>query len=183
MIVATLVLLGLGIAVATLASIFWSIAVPDRRIWPPQRYTAMTPVLVWVPTFSLFAILIVLGIWGWGDLAFLGWLRYGVGIPLIMIGNVVVWSEVAHFGVPQTGGAKGTLRTSGMYRYSRNPQYVADIAIVLGWIVLTSSPAALIVGTAGIIVLLAAPFAEESWLSEQYGSEFEEYQASTRRFL
>lgn len=179
----TLIFLGLGIAAATLASILWSIAVPDRRIWPPRRYTVMTPVLVWVPTFSLFGILIVLGIWGWGDLALAGGLRFGVGIPLILVGNFVVWSEVAHFGIPQTGGAKGTLRTAGMYRYSRNPQYVADIAIVGGWIILTSATPALIVGMAGILVLIAAPFAEEPWLKEKYGSEFEEYRASTRRFL
>lgn len=70
-----------------------------------------------------------------------------------------------------------------MYRYSRNPQYMADMAIVGGWMILTSSPSALTVGTAAILVLIAAPFAEESWLKELYGSEFEEYRASTRRFL
>ncbi len=178
-----LVCLGLGIAAATLASIIWSIAFPERRIWPPQHYTEITPILVWVPTFSLFGILILLGAWGWGDLPVPGWLRYGVGIPLIVIGNFVVWSEVAHFGVPQTGGAKGTLRTSGMYRYSRNPQYMADIAIVGGWVILTSAPSAFILGAAVILLLIVAPFAEEPWLKEQYGSAFETYRASTRRFF
>lgn len=179
----TLVFVGLGVAAATLGSILWSIAYPDRRIWPPQQYTAITPILVWVPTFSLFGILIELGVLGWGDLAFPSWLRFGLGIPLIIIGNVVVWSEVAHFGVPQTGGAKGTLRTAGMYRYSRNPQYMADIAIVSGWVILTAAPLALTVGTLAILVLVAAPFSEEPWLQEQYGSEFEDYRASTRRFF
>ena len=179
----TLLFLGLGLAAATLASILWSIAVPERRIWPPKRYTAFTPVLVWVPTFSLFGILILLGVWGWGDLAVPGWLRFGIGIPLIVIGNIVVGSEVAHFGVPQTGGAKGTLKTAGMYRYSRNPQYMADIAIVGGWKILTSAPSALIVGLAAILVLIVAPFAEEPWLKKQYASEFENYAARVRRFL
>lgn len=178
-----LVFLGLGIAAATLGSILWSIAHPERRIWPPQQYSAITPILVWVPTFSLFGTLIVLGVLGWGDLAFPNWLRFGLGLLLIVIGNVIVWSEVAHFGVSQTGGAKGTLRTAGMYRYSRNPQYMADIAIVGGWIILASAPFVLIVGAVAILVLIAAPFAEESWLIEQYGSEFEAYRASTRRFV
>ena len=89
----TLLFLGLGLAAATLASILWSIAFPERRIWPPQHYTAVTPILVWVPTFSLFGILILLGVWGWGDLAVPGWLRFGIGMPLIVIGNVVVWSD------------------------------------------------------------------------------------------
>ena len=179
----TLVLSGLGIAAATLASILWSIVSPKRRIWPPQRYTAITPILVWVPTLSLFGVIIALGVLGWGILGFPDWLRFGVGIPLILFGNFVVWTEVANFGIAQTGGAKGTLKTTGMYRYSRNPQYMADMAIVGGWMILTSSPSALIVGTAAILVLIAAPFAEEPWLKDLYGSGFEEYRASTRRFL
>jgi protein-S-isoprenylcysteine O-methyltransferase Ste14 len=179
----TLVSVGLGIAAATLGSILWSITYPERRIWPPQQYTAITPILVWVPTFSLFGILIVLGVLGWGDLAFPNWLRFGLGLPFIVIGNVIVWSEVAHFGVPQTGGAKGTLRTAGMYRYSRNPQYMADIAIVGGWIILSSAPLVLVVGPVAILVLIAAPFAEEPWLKEKYGSAFEAYAARVSRFL
>lgn len=126
----TLLYLGLGIAAATLASILWSIAFPERRIWPPKRYTSITPILVWVPTFSLFGILIVLGVLGWSDLAFPTWLRFGVEIPLIVIGNVIVWFEVAHFGMPQTGGARGTLRTIGMYRFSRNP-HILNINFIM----------------------------------------------------
>ncbi|CUH60857.1 phosphatidylethanolamine N-methyltransferase family protein [Thalassobacter stenotrophicus] len=179
----TLAFFGLVIAAATLASILWSIAYPDRRIWPPQQYTAITPILIWVPTFSLFGILIVLGVLGWGDLAFPSWLRFGLGTPLIVIGNVVVWSEVAHFGVPQTGGAKGALRIAGMYRYSRNPQYLADIVIVAGWIILSAAPWTIAVGLPAIMVLAIAPFAEERWLIEQYGQPYEDYRSKTRRFL
>ena len=124
-----------------------------------------------------------MGIWGWADLAIPSWLRFGVGLPLILIGNIVVWMEVSHFGVPQTGGAKGTLRTEGMYRYSRNPQYMADIGIVGGWMILSAAPWAMAVGLAGIAVLIAAPFSEEPWLKDQYGTAFENYSARVRRFL
>ncbi|PWE34548.1 isoprenylcysteine carboxylmethyltransferase family protein [Pelagicola sp. LXJ1103] len=178
-----LVTLGLVVAAMTLAAILWSIAFPDRRIWPPKRYTRLTPFLVWVPTFTLFGVLILLGVWGWADLAIPSWLRFGVGLPLILIGNVVVWMEVSHFGVPQTGGAKGTLRTEGMYRYSRNPQFIADICIVIGWMILSAAPWAMVVGLAGIVVLIAAPFSEEPWLKDQYGTAFEDYSKRVRRFL
>ncbi|PXW67178.1 protein-S-isoprenylcysteine O-methyltransferase Ste14 [Loktanella sp. PT4BL] len=178
-----LVILGLSIAGAALAAFIWSIAYPTRRIWPPNRYTAVTPILVWVPTFALFGSLFVLGIWGWGSLDLPNWLRFGVGIPFILAGNIVVWSEVSHFGVPQTGGAIGSLRTAGMYRYSRNPQYMADIAIVSGWMVLSAAPWTLVVAIAAIVVLVAAPFAEEPWLEEQYGQAFDAYRARVRRFL
>lgn len=178
-----LIILGLGVAAMTLAAILWSIAFPDRRIWPPKRYTTLTPFLVWVPTFTLFGVLILLGVWGWADLNIPSWLRFGVGLPLILIGNVVVWMEVSHFGVPQTGGAKGNLRTEGMYRYSRNPQYMADIGIVIGWMILSAAPGAMVIGLAGIAVLFAAPFSEEPWLQDQYGTAFENYSARVRRFL
>ena len=178
-----LIVVGLVIAAVTLAAILWSIAYPERRLWPQKRYTKATPVLVWVPTFTLFGILIVLGLMDWGSLPIPTLLRFGVGIPLIVAGNVMVWSEVAQFGIAQTGGAKGSLRTGGMYRYSRNPQYVADIAMIIGWIVLCASSGAALVGFAGIAVLITAPFAEEPWLGEQYGSPFENYRAKVRRFL
>lgn len=178
-----LVLIGLVIAAATLIAILWSIAYPERRLWPPKRYTTATPVLVWVPTFTLFGILIVLGVMDWGSLPIPTWLRFGVGIPLIVVGNVLVWLEVMEFGIAQTGGAKGSLRTGGLYRYSRNPQYVADITMIAGWIALCASSGAAITGLAGIAVLMAAPFAEEPWLEEQYGSAFEDYKATVRRFF
>ncbi|WP_417840132.1 hypothetical protein [Tritonibacter scottomollicae] len=108
-----LIILGVGVAAKTLAAILWSIAFPDRRIWPPKRYTTLTPALVWVPTVTLFGVLMLLGVWGWADLAIPSCVRFGVGLPLILIGNIVVWMEVSHFGVRQTGGAKGTLRTEG----------------------------------------------------------------------
>ena len=180
---AVLIVVGLVIAAGTLAAILWSIAYPQHRLWPPKRYTKATPFLVWVPTFTLFGILLILGVMNWGSLPIPTWLRFGVGIPLIVAGNVIVWSEVAQFGIAQTGGAKGSLRTGGMYRYSRNPQYVADIAMVVGWIVLCATPGAALIGFAGIVVLMAAPFAEEPWLKEHYGSAFEDYKATVRRFL
>jgi len=178
-----LIFLGLGIAAMTLAAILWSMAFPARRIWPPKSYTALTPLLVWVPTFTLFGVLILLGGWAWGDLAIPNWVRFGLGSPLILIGNIVVWIEVSHFGVPQTGGAKGSLRTEGMYRYSRNPQYMADIAIVSGWMILSAAPSAMIVGFPVIAVLIAAPFSEELWLKDQYGIAFENYASQVRRFF
>ena len=86
----TLVLSGLGIAAATLASILWSIVSPKRRIWPPQRYTAITPILVWVPTFSLFGVFMC------------AW-RLGVG----------------HFGVSQLAPVRGWDTSHSVWQFCR----------------------------------------------------------------
>jgi len=90
---------------------------------------------------------------------------------------------VAAFGIDQTGGATGTLRTTGLYRYSRNPQYVADIVMIIGWLLLSASYVAIPLGVVGILVLATAPLAEEPWLSEQYGDEYDTYVTRVRRYF
>jgi len=183
MMVILLTSVGITIAFGTLAAIVWSIVYPDRRLWPPKQYTALTPILVWVPTFTLFGTMIAAGVMEWGSWTIPAAIRYGLGGTLIFLGNLGVWSEVVKFGVDQTGGAPGNLRTSGLYRYSRNPQYVSDIMIVVGWVMMTASPSAFLIGLASVLVLIMAPVAEETWLVRQYGEEYLTYKSSVRRFL
>ena len=178
-----LTVLGLAIAGATIAALLWSTARPDRRIWPPQFYGRRTPVLVWVPTFALFGVILVLGLMQWDEMGSSVWLRYGLGLPIVILANLAVWYEVAKFGIEQTGGAEGTLKTDGLYKYSRNPQYIADATMIVGWLIFSASPAAVPVGVAAIVALLIAPFAEEPWLKEQYGEGYLDYMARVRRFL
>jgi protein-S-isoprenylcysteine O-methyltransferase Ste14 len=127
--------------------------------------------------------MIVVGVMEWGSWTIPAAIRYGLGGTLIFLGNLGVWSEVLKFGVDQTGGASGVLRTGGLYRYSRNPQYVSDMMIVLGWMSMSASPNALLIGCASIVVLAAAPLAEEPWLVDQYGKEYQTYKSLVRRFL
>ena len=176
-------LTGFFIAGATFAALVWSIAYPARRIWPPKTYNAWTPIVVWVPTFALFGAIIALGVIGWGQMELPAWMRYGLGIPIVVLSNIVVWSAVRRFGIAQTGGAEGTLKTGGLYRYSRNPQYVADVFMIFGWLILSASPNALVLGIPAIAVLMIAPFAEEPWLRERFGRAFDDYCARTRRYL
>ena len=180
---AALFWIGLALAAGTLAVLLWSIVVPDRRIRPPRRYTAVTPVAVWVPTVALFGILFVLGVLGWNEAGLPAWLRCGIGLPLVVAGNLAVWYEAGKFGFRQTSGDSGTLRTEGLYRYSRNPQYVADIGMIAGWLILSASAAAAWVGGVAILALAAAPFAEEPWLRQRYGNAFETYAGRVRRFF
>lgn len=55
--------------------------------------------------------------------------------------------------------------------------------MIIGWILLTAAPLVLLVGSVAILVLLAAPFAEEPWLRARYGNEFEKYASRVRHFL
>ncbi len=176
-------IVGLSFGASALAIMLWSIARPRRRIWPPKNYGTMIKICVWVPTLSIFGAIIGLGVLGWNEADLPAWVRFGIGAPLIVIGHISVWREVAAFGIDQTGGATGTLRTTGLYRYSRNPQYVADIVMIIGWLLLSASYVAIPLGIVGILVLATAPLAEEPWLSERYGDEYDAYAARVRRYF
>lgn len=173
----------LALSGLTLAAIVWSVIYPQRRIWPPQSYEPETPVVVWGTTFTLFGAIIALGFLGWGEIPIPEPIRFILGPLLILFGNLGVWSEVIRFGLPQTGGAVGYLKVDGLYRYSRNPQYVADIMILIGWAFLCASVTVIPATIAGILVLLIAPFAEEPWMEEQYGQAYQDYKATVRRYL
>ncbi|KEP68134.1 heavy metal resistance protein CzcN [Thioclava dalianensis] len=173
----------LTIAGLTLAATLWSVAKPDRRIWPPQTFGPAALFIGWGGTFTFSAAVVALGILGWGEAQVPVWLRYFIGPILILVGNAGAWFEVIGFGANQTMGAEGQLKINGLYRYSRNPQYFSDIAILIGWALLSASIVALPAIIAGIAVFIAFPFAEEGWLKERYGAAYLKYKAKVRRFL
>ncbi len=76
------------------------------------------------------------------------------------------------------------LVVAGLYRYVRNPMYLAVVTIVSGWGLTFGS---LWVGL--YLIALAIGFHlrvvryEESWLDGQFGTEWRKYSASVRRWL
>jgi protein-S-isoprenylcysteine O-methyltransferase Ste14 len=161
----------------------WSIAFPERRIWPPKQATTGIKLRVWLATISIFAATFVLGIADWNSFGWPAPVRWGIGLALIVVGNVIVSIGVRKIGFGATSGEVAKLKTDGLYRYSRNPQYVADMAILVGWAVLSASGWAACVAAFGVIVLAAAPFAEEPWLEDTYGAEYRAYKTKVRRYI
>ncbi|HSJ63480.1 MAG TPA: isoprenylcysteine carboxylmethyltransferase family protein [Gemmatimonadaceae bacterium] len=72
----------------------------------------------------------------------------------------------------------------GLYRYSRNPMYVAVLSIVAGW-ALAFDAAALWVyaGTLGLAFHLRVVHGEEPWLARTHGDRWVAYQAAVPRWL
>jgi len=166
-----------------IAMLVWSITVPSRRLWPPQRVSRLSQLMVWLPTLAVFGGAIVVGFAEWNVLDWPLWLRWGVGLPLILAGNVVVWLAALGIGLEATSGAEAELKTDGFYRWSRNPQYVADKGILVGWAILSASPAAWIIATGGVVGFALAPFAEEPWMEEVYGKPYRRYFNRVPRFF
>jgi protein-S-isoprenylcysteine O-methyltransferase Ste14 len=165
------------------AGLIWSILFPERRIWPPERVTWMTQAMIWPPTLTIVACVAIVGIAEWNALGWPLGVRWGVGLPLILAGNTVVWSAVFGIGLEATSGARADLKADGLYRWSRNPEYVADMGILIGWVILSASLSAMIAATGGLIALVLAPFAEEPWLEEVHGAAYLSYRRRTPRFL
>ena len=71
----------------------------------------------------------------------------------------------------------------GLYRYVRNPMYLAVLTILAGWSLLYAS-----VWVAGYLAGLAMIFHlrvlrhEEPWLQRQFGAEWEAYRATVSRW-
>ncbi|MCZ6765228.1 MAG: isoprenylcysteine carboxylmethyltransferase family protein [Alphaproteobacteria bacterium] len=175
--------IGLAASLVLLAAIIWSIALPDRRLWPPKTSSLWSKLIVWALTLVIFGSAITLGLADWNGLQWPWFIRWGVGLLLIISGNFVVWWGVAQIGMRATSGDATGLRTDGLYRYSRNPQYVADMAILIGWIILSASVWVLPVAAIGVLLLAIVPLAEEKWLEEMYGENYRVYRSKTRRYL
>ena len=166
-----------------LGMLFWSIIRPERRVWPPDHPTAAIKFRVWFMTVLIFAAAFFLGVQDWNYFDWPASIRWGIGLPLIIIGNIIVWRGVLKIGMAATSGVATGLITDGLYRWPRNPQYVADIVILIGWGILAASLWTLPVLVVGLAVLLIAPLAEEPWLEEIYGRSYRDYKSKVRRYL
>ena len=112
-----------------------------------------------------------------------------VGILLIVAGLPGLVDSFARFalqglGTPAPIAPTQNLVVTGLYRYVRNPIYVALVAVILGQAVLFGDQRLLLYGVliwlAFHIFVLAY---EEPTLRQSYGAEYESYCANVPRWL
>jgi protein-S-isoprenylcysteine O-methyltransferase Ste14 len=164
------------------SSLVVTIALPRRRVWPPPSRASWQYWYTWGLT-SLAALgITAVGILDWNTLGLALWLRVGGGFLALGGASFALWG-IRELGPRATQGLGGELATMGPYRYSRNPQYVGDIAMLLGFGLLCDSALTLAAVAMGIGWFVLAPFAEEPWLCERLGSPYEEYTRQVPRFL
>jgi|SRR5262245_57159323 len=111
-----------------------------------------------------------------------GLLPLGLGLALLLWcvrdfyvagrGTLAPWSPPKH------------LVTVGLYRYSRNPMYVAVATMLFGWALAFTSPALAIYGVLVCIAFhLRVVYGEEPWLARTHGEAWNEYRARVPRWL
>ena len=111
------------------------------------------------------------------------WTRYAVGVPVTFVAfGITLWGY-RFLGIENTYCESEGLVTSGMYEYSRNPQYVTSVLATVGLGITSGSLMTL--GLAAILFALYFLFVlnEERWLLKGYGAAFADYMKSTPRFV
>jgi protein-S-isoprenylcysteine O-methyltransferase Ste14 len=101
----------------------------------------------------------------------------GVGV----LAHTVIQFAVEGLGTPFPAAPTQNLVIGGLYRYVRNPMYLAVIAIILGQAAILGS-ASLLVYAAVLWVIVASfvRFYEEPTLSNRYGEQYGAYRRAVR---
>jgi protein-S-isoprenylcysteine O-methyltransferase Ste14 len=122
-----------------------------------------------------------------------GWNGSGAPVPLQVCGaallvlglgvlaHTVIRFAVEGLGTPFPAAPTKNLVVGGLYRYVRNPMYLAVIAIILGQAAILGS-ASLLVYAAIVWVIVASfvRFYEEPTLSSEYGEQYAAYRRAVR---
>jgi len=166
-----------------LAGAVWSVAFPARRIWPPPGKNSWQYWLTWTVFYLVFGLNAALLILNWNSWVFKSDLRFIVGLPLTLLGALLVSWGIATLGVQNTSGLKAGFVATGPYRFTRNPQYLGDITLFLGLSIVANSLYLWITHVLTIIIFVIIPLAEETWLEGQYGEEYVQYKHEIPRFF
>ena len=173
----------LASSILAVLGVAYSILRPERRLWPPPgRGSWEFRAVVAVDTVCTLGVPLV-GLLDRGSLGIGHPLASPLGALLILASSLIVAWAMRSLGLGQSFGLEGGLVTDGPYGYSRNPQYVGFVLMLIGVILLTDSAQALATGSTVIALVLLAPYAEEPWLRGQFGSRYDEYCERVPRFL
>jgi protein-S-isoprenylcysteine O-methyltransferase Ste14 len=109
--------------------------------------------------------------------------RFAIGLLGATLGFGFLVYGYFDLGIGNTYGSEDGLVTGGLYRYSRNPQYVASILGFLGVALAHGGTHAIFLCTLAVLVYIIMPFTEEPWLESAYGASYLNYKSRTPRFL
>ena len=102
-----------------------------------------------------------------------------IGVAISGIGILLYAISFINYGKPSEQG----INTNGIYRFSRNPIYVAFFIYLLGCVLMTQS----LVFFAIVIIYQVSVhwiiISEERWCIEQFGEQYLQYMKKVRRYF
>jgi len=152
-----------------IAFIFWVILLPLVHAGIPWALSLLTPRF------------------GWIDGRPAAWNLLGL-IPVALATILLIWLMILHFSrIPKRVKLERTptyLLTRGPYKFSRNPMYIAELALWLGWAILYGS----IIVLVGLLIMGPAMNSrviarEERDLEARFGDAYREYKKQVPRWI
>jgi protein-S-isoprenylcysteine O-methyltransferase Ste14 len=171
------------VLIMLLIGALWSVAVPNKRTWPPPSNKAWQYYLAWILFCLVSGLNTLLIVFDWNTWVFDNPLRFFLGVPLILIGSLLVMWGIRTLGTRNTSGLADKFVKDGPYRFTRNPQYLGDIVLYVGLCLVTNSLYLWITHILLILNFVITTISEEDWLLDQYGDPYREYLEGTSRFL
>jgi protein-S-isoprenylcysteine O-methyltransferase Ste14 len=110
------------------------------------------------------------------------------GVAAVLAGEIFRLAVIGYAYI-QRGGRRGrvhanALVTRGFYAHTRNPMYVGNFLIVVGLALVFGSPGVLAAVAASFAwIYLAIVTAEEAFLREKFGADYDDYARRVNRFV
>ncbi len=174
--------IGLLAAAAWIALLKWSDANPEKRLWPPRHGSWGTAAWAWGLTILIYVGLIRVAAIDFNVLGLPAWLRWGVGGGISLVGSAVQTWGASNLGLKGTSGWPVGLVTNGAYARLRHPQYLGQIATLIGIAIFAGSLLAWPVALAGSAALVYAARVEGRHLAATQPGHAA-YAARVRSFL
>lgn len=111
-----------------------------------------------------------------------------LGLTVAVAGQCLRFAVIGYAYIKRGGKNKQVyaekLVTEGFFRHSRNPLYLGNLLVLLGLFIIHNNPWVYVLGFAFFLFAYSAIVAaEEEYLREKFGAEYEEYCRRVNRWL
>jgi protein-S-isoprenylcysteine O-methyltransferase Ste14 len=182
-----------ALAIALLiAMVLLRLAMLRRQGVMAMRFGAIDKTDFIIPPFAFFYVYLVFSrAFSWPtivrhDFVVSPWFRW-IGVAFCASAVIVMVASLVSFGTSFRVGIDaqqpGKLVTSGIFRLTRNPIYVAFAFALLGEFLIQPNWLMLAYLLAGVALFHRQVLREESYLGTHYGDEYREYSRRVRRYL
>ena len=137
--------------------------------------------LVWAQ-FVLLVLLLLPGppLWGSATITVVAALLAVLGAAIAIAGAVSLGRDLVVWVAPKAGAS---LRTTGVYRLTRNPIYLGLLLATAGWVLWRARPELVVVWALLVVVLVTKAHVEQHRLVDAFGDEYRRYAKRTPLLL
>jgi protein-S-isoprenylcysteine O-methyltransferase Ste14 len=104
---------------------------------------------------------------------------WGSGFSLLFIGRFGLGNSF-RIGSPKENTS---LKTNGLFKFSRNPMYVGVYTTIIACVLYTLNPLVLFIGIFVVVVHHKIVLAEEKYMLNVFGKNYEDYCCRVRRYI